>query len=76
MGFKGFFFQFSNKVDSSSSFVGTILHPDGFNRAAECIPLKKSTPPQELDVELFFGNSRELVQKLGEGIQLPLCTST
>ena len=50
---------------------------DGLQRAAECIPLKKSAPPsQELDVQLFFGNSRDLVQKLGEEIQLPLCSST
>ena len=46
---------------------------DGLQRAAECIPLKKSALTQELEVELFFGISRDLIQQLGEGIQLPLC---
>ena len=36
----------------------------------------KSAPPPELDVQLFFGISRDLIQQLGEGIQLPLCSST
>ena len=61
--------SFTNKVDWNKIC-------DGLQRASEYIPLKKSIPPQELDVQLFFGNSRDLVQKLGEGIQLPLCTST
>ena len=36
----------------------------------------KIAPPPELDVQLFFGISRDLIQQLGEGIQLPLCSST
>ena len=49
---------------------------DGLQRAAECIPLKKSALTQELEVEFFFGISRDLIQQLGEGIQLSLCSST
>ena len=38
-----------------------------------CFP-QKVPPPPELDVQLFFGISRDLIQQLGEGIQLPLCS--